>query len=218
MTARHIHSVIAELRRVVRRWPTPAVGVVAHETRDPFRILVSCVLSLRTKDATTAAASARLFALATTPHALSRLAPARIERAIYPVSFYRTKARSLRALSVELISRFHGKVPREIDDLLSLPGVGRKTANLVVTLGFGIPGICVDTHVHRIMNRWGYVATRSPDETEQALRRKLPREYWIELNDLLVPYGQFLCTPTSPFCGRCSIARWCRQTAVTRRR
>jgi endonuclease-3 len=218
MTNRHIRAVIAELRRVVREWPTPAVGIVARETRDPFRVLVSCVLSLRTKDATTAAASARLFALATTPQALSRLMPDILERAIYPVAFYRTKARSLQALSVELLSRFDGKVPDTIDDLLSLPGVGRKTANLVVTLGFGMPGICVDTHVHRITNRWGYVATRSPDETEQVLRRKLPRRNWIELNDLLVPYGQFLCTPTSPFCSRCSLARWCRQTAVTRRR
>lgn len=218
MTDHHIHGAIAELRRVVRQWPTPAVGVVAHETRDPFRILVSCVLSLRTKDATTATASARLFALATTPDALGRLSSDTIEQAIYPVAFYRTKARSLRALCAELISRFHGKVPDKLDGLLSLPGVGRKTANLVVTLGFGTPGICVDTHVHRIANRWGYVATRSPDETEQALRRKLPRPYWIELNDLLVPYGQFLCTPTSPFCGRCSISRWCRQTAVIRRR
>ncbi len=218
MTNRHIHAVVAELRRVVRRWPTPAVGVVARETRDPFRVLVSCVLSLRTKDATTATASARLFALATTPGSLGRLSSDTIEQAIYPVAFYRTKARSLRALCAELLTRFQGTVPDEIDDLLSLPGVGRKTANLVVTLGFGKPGICVDTHVHRITNRWGYVATRSPDETEQALRHKLPRPYWIELNDLLVPYGQFLCTPTSPFCGRCSIARWCRQTAVTRRR
>lgn len=218
MTNRHIHAVLAELRRVVRQWPTPAVGIIARETRDPFRILVACVLSLRTKDATTAAASARLFALATTPRTLSRLTPEAIERAIYPVAFYRTKARSLRALSAELISRFHGTVPDTIDDLLSLPGVGRKTANLVVTLGFGVPGICVDTHVHRITNRWGYVATRAPDETEQVLRRKLPRRNWIELNDLLVPYGQFLCTPTSPFCSRCSITRWCRQTAVTRRR
>jgi len=218
MTNRHIHGVITELRRVVRRWPPPAVGVVAHETRDPFRVLVSCVLSLRTKDATTTTASARLFALATTQDALGRLSSDTIEQAIYPVAFYRTKARSLRALCAELLTRFHGMVPNEIDALLSLPGVGRKTANLVVTLGFGAPGICVDTHVHRITNRWGYVATRSPDETEQALRRKLPRPYWIELNDLLVPYGQFLCTPTAPFCGRCSISPWCRQAAVTRRR
>ncbi|MFZ5861820.1 MAG: endonuclease III domain-containing protein [Nitrospirota bacterium] len=218
MTNRQIHSVIAELRRVVRGWPTPAVGVVAQETRDPFRVLVSCLLSLRTKDATTAAASTRMFALATTPDALARLSSTAIERAIYPVAFYRTKARSLRALSAQLLTRFQGTVPDTIDELLSLPGVGRKTANLVVTIGFGKPGICVDTHVHRITNRWGYVATKSPDETERVLRRKLPRSYWIEFNDLLVPYGQFLCTPTSPFCGRCSIARWCRQTAVTRRR
>jgi endonuclease-3 len=218
MTNRDIHAVIAELRRVVHQWPTPALGIIAKTSRDPFRILVACILSLRTKDATTAAAAARLFALGTTPRTLSRLPPRAIERAIYPVAFYRTKTRSLRALSADLIARFHGTVPDTIDDLLSLPGVGRKTANLVVTLGFGGPGICVDTHVHRITNRWGYLATRAPNETEQVLRRTLPRRYWNELNDLLVPYGQFLCTPTSPFCSRCSIARWCRQTAVTRRR
>jgi endonuclease-3 len=218
MTNRHIHEVLAELREVVRQWPIPAVGMVASETRDPFRVLISCLLSLRTKDATTAAAAARLFALAATPDALRRLAPAAVEQAIYPVAFFRTKTRTLQALCDHLLARFHGRVPDTIDDLLSLPGVGRKTANLVVTLGFGKPGICVDTHVHRISNRWGYVKTDTPDETERALRRRLPRSYWIEFNDVLVRYGQYRCTPRSPFCSRCTISRWCRQVAVSRRR
>lgn len=218
MTRRQIHSAIARLRRDVRQWRTPVVGVVANQTRDPFRVLVACLLSLRTKDATTAAASARLFALATTPRTLGALPTRSIERAIYPVSFYRTKARSLRAICAELLTRFRGLVPATIDDLVSLPGVGRKTANLVVTLGFGKPGICVDTHVHRITNRWGYVTTRRPDDTEQVLRRILPPQYWIEFNDLLVAYGQHRCTPMSPFCSRCELSRWCQRVGVTRTR
>jgi len=218
MTRHQIHQAIVTLRREVRRWRVPVVGVIANQTRDPFQILVSCLLSLRTKDATTASASMRLFALATTPRALVALPVAAIERAIYPVGFYRTKARHLKALCRDLLARHGGRVPDEIDALLDLPGVGRKTANLVVTLGFGKPGICVDTHVHRITNRWGYVRTRSPDATEAALRRKLPREYWIEFNDLLVPYGQHLCAPVSPFCSQCDLRAWCRRVGVTRSR
>ena len=218
MTRHEIHQAIVTLRREVRRWRVPVVGVIANQTRDPFQILVSCLLSLRTKDATTASASMRLFALATTPQALVALPVATIERAIYPAGFYRTKARRLKALCRDLLTRHGGRVPDEIDTLLELPGVGRKTANLVVTLGFGKPGICVDTHVHRITNRWGYVRTRSPDATEAALRRKLPREYWIEFNDLLVPYGQHLCAPVSPFCSQCDLRAWCRRVGVTRSR
>lgn len=218
MTRHEIHRAIAVLRREVRRWREPVVGVIATQTRDPFLILVSCLLSLRTKDATTASASARLFALATTPQALAALTVPVIERAIYPAGFYRTKARRLKALCRDLLARHGGRVPDEIDTLLELPGVGRKTANLVVTLGFGKPGICVDTHVHRITNRWGYVRTGAPDATEAALRRKLPREYWIEFNDLLVPYGQHRCTPVSPFCSQCDLRAWCRRVGVTRSR
>ncbi len=218
MTRHEIPRAIAVLRREVRRWREPVVGVIATQTRDPFLILVSCLLSLRTKDATTASASARLFALATTPQALAALTVPVIERAIYPAGFYRTKARRLKALCRDLLARHGGRVPDELDALLELPGVGRKTANLVVTLGFGKPGICVDTHVHRITNRWGYVRTGAPDATEAALRRKLPREYWIEFNDLLVPYGQHRCTPVSPFCSQCDLRAWCRRVGVTRSR
>jgi endonuclease-3 len=202
----------------VRQWKTPVLGVVANQTRDPFRVLVACLLSLRTKDAATAAASSRLFALATTPAVLGALPLGRIERAIYPVNFYRRKARTLKVLCATLEERFGGMVPSAIEALLSLPGVGRKTANLVVTLGFGKPGICVDTHVHRITNRWGYVATRTPDETEQVLRQTLPPQYWIEINDLLVAYGQHRCTPLSPYCSCCGLSRWCRRVGVTRTR
>jgi endonuclease-3 len=218
MTQDDLHQAIAVLKRDVRQWRVPVVGMIANETRDPFRILVSCLLSLRTKDATTASASSRLFARATTPEGLAALPVSTIERSIYPVGFYRTKARSLKALCRDLLRRYRGRVPDDLDELLTLHGVGRKTANLVMTLGFGKPGICVDTHVHRISNRWGYVRTKAPDATEQALRRKLPRPYWIVLNDLLVPYGQHRCTPVSPFCSECGLHSWCRRVGVTRSR
>jgi endonuclease-3 len=202
----------------VRRWKVPAVGVIAEESHSPFQTLVSCVLSLRTRDKTTEAASRRLFAIARTPERMAGLPAPRIEKAIYPVSFYRVKARSIRSLCQDLIERFGGKVPDTIEELLTLQGVGRKTANLVVTVAYRRPGICVDTHVHRISNRWGYVKTRTPEETEEALRRVLPRHYWITFNDLLVTYGQNLCTPLSPFCSRCALAPFCAKTGVTRSR
>ncbi len=213
-----IHPVIRILKQEVRQWQVPIVGVVADRSRDPYQILVSTLLSLRTKDSTTAGATERLLSLARTPQAMIRLDPRVIRNAIYPVGFYRTKARTLRAVSRDLIERFGGRVPARLEDLLSLKGVGRKTANLVVTLGFGKYGICVDTHVHRISNRWGYVRTKTPEETEMALREKLPRRYWIVFNDLLVTYGQNLCKPTSPLCSRCAIAPYCSRVGVIRSR
>ena len=146
---------------------------------------------------------------------MAALTPARIEKAIYPVGFYRTKARVVRDIARDLIARFDGRVPDDIDALLTLKGVGRKTANLVVTIGFGKPGICVDTHVHRISNRLGYVRTRTPDETEMALRAKLPRRYWIGYNDLLVTFGQNVCAPISPKCSACPVRALCRRVGVT---
>ena len=178
-------------------------------------MLIACLLSLRTQDTTTGPAAARLFALADTPQAMGKLSAARIERAIYPVGFYRTKARVIRALCRDLLERFGGRVPDDIDALLTLHGVGRKTANLVVTIGFDKPGICVDTHVHRISNRLGYVRTRTPDETETALRATLPRRYWIGYNDLLVTFGQNVCAPISPKCSACPVRAFCRRVGVT---
>jgi endonuclease III len=211
--------IIRRLERAMPAWDTTALASVAEASgRDPFRILVSCLLSLRTKDETTGPAAARLFALADSPAALAALPPATIERAIFPVGFYRTKARRLRAISRELLGRFDGAVPHTLEALLSLPGVGRKTANLVVTFAFGLPGICVDTHVHRITNRLGYVRTGTPEQTELALRARLPGRYWIGLNDLLVSFGQNLCHPTSPHCSRCPVASDCRRVGVQRHR
>ena len=214
-----IHAAIKILRREIRQWQEPVVGVVARESaRDPFRILISCLLSLRTKDKTTSDASARLFALAHTPAALLKLSQRSIERAIYPVGFYRTKAKAIHALCRRLLEVYEGKVPQSIDELMTLAGVGRKTANLVVTVGYQKPGICVDIHVHRISNRWGYVRTKTPEETEQALRARLPKRYWITFNDLLVPYGQNLCQPVSPFCSRCKLIDMCDRVGVVRSR
>ena len=189
---------------------------VAAERRDPFRVLIACLLSLRTKDETTGPAAARLFALADTPEAMRRLPAKRIERAIFPVGFYRTKARVLLGVCRDLLERFGGQVPDDIDRLLTLKGVGRKTANLVVTQGFNKPGICVDIHVHSISNRLGYVKTKNPTETETALRKRLPRRYWIGYNDLLVSFGQNICHPVSPRCSQCPVRPRCARVGVTR--
>jgi endonuclease III len=218
MSAAEIGAVIRTLRRQAPSWRPTAVAEVAAEQPDPFRVLIACLLSLRTQDATTREASQRLFRVADTPAAMLRLSPARISRLIFPVGFYRTKARAIRQISRDLIERFGGAVPDEIDALLTLKGVGRKTANLVVTIGFAKPGICVDIHVHRISNRLGFVRTKSPDQTELALRAKLPRRYWIGYNDLLVAFGQNVCRPLSPHCSRCPVARWCRRVGVGRTR
>ena len=215
VTNRNIDGVIRTLRRTVRQWEEPVVG---RYKADPFTTLISCLLSLRTRDETTAAAAERLFRLARTPQAMRRLPSRTVERAIYPVGFYRTKARTLLAVCEALLARFDGRVPDDLETLLTLPGVGRKTANLVVTLAYRKLGICVDTHVHRISNRWGYVRTRSPEETEFALRRRLPRRYWRIYNDLLVSLGQHLCHPTSPWCSRCPLRPTCARRGVVRSR
>ena len=215
MKDREIHHAIRILRREAPKWQTPIVTVVAESSKSPFHVLISCILSLRTQDATTAQASRRLFALAGTPAKMLTLPTKKIEKAIYPVGFYRTKARNIRDICRALVEKYSGKVPDEIDELLELKGVGRKTANLVVTLGYRKPGICVDTHVHRISNRWGYVRTKTPKETEFALREKLPQQYWIEYNDLLVSFGQQLCRPISPICSQCPVERYCDKAGVT---
>lgn len=218
MKKEDIHNAIKILRKEVRRWNTPAVGLVAERTRDPFRVLVSCILSLRTKDGTTEKANERLFSLGSSPGEIANLPVKKIEKAIFPVGFYRTKAKTIKKLSKTLIDKYNSKVPDDLDELLKLKGVGRKTANLVITLGYGKPGICVDTHVHRIMNRWGYVKTRNPHETEMALREKLPKKYWLEINNLLVLYGQNLCKPISPLCSKCRLFKFCDRVSVKKSR
>jgi len=215
MNEAQIHKIVRTLKKAVSQWRAPVVG---HYQQSPFKVLISCVLSLRTQDKTTEAASQRLFELADSPERMAKLATAAIEEKIYPVGFYKTKAKNIKKICAILNKEFGGRVPDEIDALLALPGVGRKTANLVVTLGFNKPGICVDTHVHRITNRWGYVKTKTPEKTEQALREKLPRRYWIAINDLLVTFGQNCCKPISPFCSRCPIVAYCERHGVDRSR
>jgi endonuclease III len=217
-TPKMIGGVMKILRREAPKWNAPIVSFIAVQSRDPFKTLIGCILSLRTKDETTAVASARLFERAATPEAMLALSPKTLERLIYPVGFYRTKARVIRGISRDLIDKFEGEVPNDLDALLTLKGVGRKTANLVVTEAFGKPGICVDTHVHRISNRWGLVKTKTPDKTETALREVLPRRHWLEYNGVLVAFGQTICHPTSPWCSRCKIAEICPQIGVTRSR
>lgn len=213
-----IHTAVAILREEYPKWRKPAVTVVADEGRSPFKVLVSCIISLRTKDEVTSQASARLFGHAATPEAMQKLPVEEIAGLIYPAGFYHNKAEQIREIAQRLVADYGGEVPDDIDELLSFKGVGRKTANLVITLGFGKQGICVDTHVHRICNRWGYVATRSPEETEMALRSILPQEYWIEINDLLVAFGQNHCVPVSPHCSTCRLAALCPRIGVLKSR
>ncbi len=232
MKITEIPEVIKILKGECARLKTPYVTEVAGGSAEdgvqgkgdgaiikkPFKVLVSCILSLRTKDEVTMAASKRLFALAATPLALADLGEEKIEEAIYPAGFYRTKARTLKALAWDLLENHGGRVPDTMEGLLALKGVGRKTANLVLTMGYGKPGICVDTHVHRIVNRWGLVETKTPDKTEAALRKVLPKRYWIGINDLLVRYGQNVCRPLSPFCSSCAIAGYCEKKGVKKSR
>lgn len=213
-----IDTVMSLLHESMPAYQQPLIDGMSDEQQSPFRILVATILSLRTRDTMTADVAPRLFALADTPSAMLALSEARIAELIYPVGFYRNKARTLRDISARLIEQHGGQVPDDLDTLLTLPGVGRKTANLVLTRGFGKPGICVDTHVHRICNRWGYVQTKTPDATEFALREKLPPPYWIPINGLLVTLGQNICHPTSPRCSSCPLAPFCERVGVGRSR
>jgi len=209
-----ISKVLSRVKKAVRGFRVPSVMVISQKN-DPFAVLVSCIISLRTRDEVTEPASARLFKLAKTPAQLMKLSNAKIEKAIYPAAFFRNKAQSLKELCKDLVENYDEKVPDKLEELLKLKGVGRKTANLTLTLGHDKPGICVDIHVHRISNRWGYVKTKTPDVTEMVLREKLPRRYWKGYNDLLVTFGQNICKPVSPFCASCAIAGNCPKVGVT---
>lgn len=212
---RILPSMIRTLHREAKKYRLPVVSFVAnYSQKDPFLILISCLLSLRTQDKTTAGACRRLFYLAKTPQEMFKLPVKKIEKAIYPVGFYRTKARNIKRICKILIKKFEGEVPDTLDELLSLPGVGRKTANLVLTEGFNKLGICVDTHVHRISNRLGLVKTKTPEDTEFALRKTLPKRYWKKFNYLLVTYGQNVCRPIRPLCNKCKIYKYCLRIEV----
>lgn len=211
----NISRVLAQVKKAVRGFRTPSVTVISQKN-DPFAVLVSCIISLRTRDEVTEISSVRLFKLAKSPSELLKLSNAKIEKAIYPAAFFRNKTQSLIELCKVLVDEYEGKVPDKMEALLKLKGVGRKTANLTLILGHDKPGICVDIHVHRISNRWGYVKTKSPDETEMVLRDTLPKRYWKGINDLLVTFGQNICKPVSPFCGSCPLEEDCPKNGVTK--
>ena len=177
--------------------------------KNPYLVLIACILSLRTNDKTTYPATLRMLELAKTPKEMKNVSQEELAKAIYPVGFYENKARQIIELSKTIDEELGGKVPGEIEDLIKFKGVGRKTANLVLSLGFNKPAICVDVHVHRIFNRLGYIKTKTPEETEFALREKLPQKYWIDINTLLVTHGQNVCKPIKPKCSECPIAGYC---------
>ncbi len=216
-TLEKIDDIVTILKRENKKYIVPIVTIVSM-TKSPFMVLISCLLSLRTKDKVTAEASNKLFKHADNPEKMLGLSIKNIEKAIYPVGFYKTKAKRIKEICKALLNDYEGVVPDEIDELLKLNGVGRKTANLVVTLGYGKLGICVDTHVHRISNRLGLVKTKTPEQTEFDLRKKLPKKYWLIYNDLLVTYGQNLCVPVSPWCSKCKIFKYCKRVGVKKSR
>lgn len=211
-----IVAILMQLQTALVGLPQPLIDQM--HAAGPFKVLIATLLSLRTRDDTTAVAAPRLFAVADTPQTMVTLSVDEVAQLIYPVGFYRTKARDILAICQQLLTQHAGQVPADMNQLLALPGVGRKTANLVLAIGFGIPAICVDIHVHRICNRWGYVDTTTPEETEQVLRQALPSAFWIPINGLLVTLGQQICHPTSPRCSQCPLRTVCAQRGVTRHR
>jgi endonuclease-3 len=213
-----IVKIIKRLKTVYKQWDVPIVTLISNRSHDPFRILIATILSQRTKDAVTAQASERLFKAASTPKGIADMPVRRIQDIIYPVGFYRVKAGRIRVVAQAISGRYNGVVPDTIEELVKLPGVGRKTANLVVGLGYRKPSICVDTHVHRISNRFGYIKTKTPFETEMVLRKTLPKQYWIIYNDLLVALGQAICHPVSPKCSLCPVTEYCMKIGVKRSR
>ncbi|MDD5409721.1 MAG: endonuclease III [Candidatus Omnitrophica bacterium] len=217
MSTGRILKTLKFIKARIRSFVVPSVTRFS-KSKDHYRVLISCLLSLRTKDKTTVQASQRLFKVADKPESMIKLTAERIRKLIYPVGFYRNKSKIILDLSKKLLEDFSGKVPDTLNALLGLKGVGRKTANLVLGLGFGIPAICVDTHVHRISNRLGWVKTSSPEETESALQKIIPTGKWIELNTILVTFGQNICLPVSPFCSKCNVYGFCKRIGVGKSR
>jgi len=217
-SARTVHTIMRALARAIDQHDLPAVEKIAEDSQeDPFEVLISTMLSAQTRDPVTAAAAARLFRVARTPRTMAKLTTARIERLIYPVSFYRHKAKHVKETCRILVERYRGRVPGTMEELLTLPGVGRKTANLVLILSFkSLQNICVDTHVHRISNRLGWVRTRTPEETEQALYMATANRWWPFINLYLVTWGQNVCRPVYPRCGACVIREQCPRIGVER--
>jgi len=212
--SKRIDAIIRILSKEYHKYEEPSVTKVS-KTRDPFKVLISCLISLRTKDEVTYPASERLFKLADTPEKMSKLSTRQIEKTIYPAGFYITKAKRIKDIARIIHEKYKDKVPNTIEELLTLHGVGRKTANITITLAYNKNGIAVDTHVNRVSNRLGLVKTKNPHETEFALMKILPEKYWIIYNDLLVSHGQNICRPLSPFCSRCKITAYCNRVGVS---
>ncbi|MDP3918619.1 MAG: endonuclease III [Nanoarchaeota archaeon] len=213
-----ISKVITILRKEVKQWQVPIITLIAQMGKGPFRVLIATVLSLRTKDDVTAEAARKLFAKADSPEQMIKLTEKDIQKLIYPVGFYKVKAKNIKLICEKLVKEYDSKVPEEIDELLKFPNVGRKTANLVVSDGFGKPAVCIDIHNFRILNRFGYVNTQTPYETELEIRKKLPKKNWSELNYILVAFGQHLCRPTSPWCSKCPVVKYCERVNVEKSR
>lgn len=207
-------SIYKILDREVKSYQVPIVDLIQVQTKDPFKVLVATLLSARTKDETTAAVCKKLFPVIDCFADLKKIDENELAKLIYPVGFYKTKAKHLKKLPYVLDELFDGEIPQTVEELIKLPGVGRKTANLVVVIAFNKPGICVDTHVHRIMNRFGCIETKTPLETEMTLRKKLPTKYWLGVNSILVAFGQNLCRPISPKCDICPVYKYCKRIGV----
>ncbi|MGB9769989.1 MULTISPECIES: endonuclease III domain-containing protein [Caldisericum] len=210
--------IIPKLEKFVKDLGVPVVTRIKEKEADPFKILIGTILSLRTKDETTEQAAKRLFEVIKTPHDLVKLSEEEIEKLIYPVGFYKRKAKQIKEIAWTLIQKYGGRVPNDLEELLKMKGVGRKTANLVITEAFDDYGICVDTHVHRISNRLGWVKTKTPEQTEMELRKILPKKYWKTINPILVTFGQNICKPVSPLCSKCPIKELCPKIGVTKSR
>ena len=209
-----IEKLFLKLKPYVKTLQTPVVELIQLQTNDSFKVLITTILSARTKDQTTKEVAQRLFSKITNQKDLEKISLEELQQLIYPIGFYKNKAKQLKQLPLVLKKEFNNKLPQTIEELTKLPGVGRKTANLVVAVAFKKPAICVDTHVHRITNRWGYVTTKNPFETEMKLRKILPKKYWLDINWMLVSFGQAHCTPRKPRCDTCPIKTFCKQKAV----
>ena len=213
-----MRAILETLKKHRDSFVTPALTEIGNLTKDPFQVLISCILSLRTKDVVTATASKRLYAVAHTPQAIAALSVRALEKLIYPVGFYKRKAKQIKAIACVIHTQYHNRVPNTMDELLTFNGVGRKTANIVLVHGFHKEGLPIDTHCFRIPQRWGWITAKTPEEAEAKLRSSLPKRYWGDFNNLVVQFGQNICTPVSPYCSRCPVERYCHKVGVTRQR
>ena len=216
---KNISKIIKLLKQEIKQFENPIATEIGEKTKNPFLVLISCILSLRTKDTTTGPAAKRLFALANNPYDMLKLSKKQIEKAIFPVGFYPTKAKWIREVCKILIGNYNGKVPDSIEELMKLPGVGRKCSGITMVYGFNKNvAIPTDTHVFRLTNRLGWVKTKTPEKTELELMKITPKKYWHDLNNLLVAHGQNICVPISPFCSKCYINKYCPRIGVVRSR